>query len=103
MIDRVQASGGTRTLKDPFSVEGNVTIVTGGGTGIGESIAREFAARGAQVLIASRKVENLERVRDAIRKAGGICELAQCDVRDAEQCDQMVAAAVTHFGHIATL
>ncbi|MDO8432726.1 MAG: glucose 1-dehydrogenase [Candidatus Binatus sp.] len=90
-------------MKDPFSVEGNVTIVTGGGTGIGESIAREFAARGAQVLIASRKVENLERVRDEIRAAGGKCEMAQCDVRDAAQCDQMVAAAVTHFGRIDTL
>ena len=46
-------------MKDPFSVEGKVTIVTGGGTGIGESIAKEFASRGAPVLIASRKVENL--------------------------------------------
>jgi len=58
-------------LKNPFSVEGKVTIVTGGGTGIGESIAREFAQRGAPVLIASRKLENLERVRDEIRKTGG--------------------------------
>ncbi len=90
-------------MKDPFSVEGKVTIVTGGGTGIGESIAREFAARGAPVLIASRKVENLERVRDEIRKAGGQCEMAQCDVRDAEQCDQMVASAVKHFGRLDTL
>ena len=57
-------------MKNPFSVEGKVTIVTGGGTGIGESIAKEFASRGAPVLIASRKVENLERVRDEIRKAG---------------------------------
>jgi NAD(P)-dependent dehydrogenase (short-subunit alcohol dehydrogenase family) len=46
-------------LNNPFSVEGKVTIVTGGGTGIGESIAKEFALRGAPVLIASRKIENL--------------------------------------------
>ncbi len=90
-------------MKDPFSVEDKVTIVTGGGTGIGESIAKEFAQRGAPVLIASRKVENLEKVRDEIRKAGGKCEIAQCDVRDAAQCDAMVAEAVKHFGRLDVL
>ena len=90
-------------MKNPFSVEGKVTIVTGGGTGIGESIAKGFAERGAPVLVASRKVENLERVRDEIRNAGGKCELALVDVRDPEQCDKMVAEAVKHFGRIDVL
>src|SRR5271156_5188258 len=90
-------------LNNPFSVEGKVTIVTGGGTGIGESIAKEFALRGAPVLIASRKIENLERVRDEIRKGGGKCEMAQVDVRDAEQCDKMVAEAVKQFGRLDVL
>jgi len=90
-------------LKDVFSVEDKVTIVTGGGTGIGESIAREFAMRGAPVLIASRKVEHLELVRDSIRKAGGRCEMAVCDVRDAAACDAMVAEAVKHFGRLDVL
>ena len=90
-------------MKDPFSVEGKVTIVTGGGTGIGESIAKEFAKRGAPVLIASRKAENLEKVRDEIRRAGGQCEFALCDVRDAAQCDAMVAEAVKHFGRLDAL
>ncbi|HUO06158.1 MAG TPA: glucose 1-dehydrogenase [Candidatus Binataceae bacterium] len=90
-------------MKNPFSVEGKVTIVTGGGTGIGESIAKEFAAQGAPVLIASRKVENLERVRDEIRKSGGKCEMAQVDVRDAAQCDNMVAETVKHFGRLEVL
>lgn len=89
--------------KDPFSVEGKVTIVTGGGTGIGESIAKEFAARGALVLIASRKAENLERVRDEIRKAGGKCEMTLVDVRQPEQCEAMVEAAVKHFGRLDVL
>ena len=90
-------------MKNPFSVEGKVTIVTGGGTGIGESIAKEFAAAGAPVLIASRKVENLEKVRDEIRKAGGKCEMTPVDVRDADQCDKMVAEAVKHFGRLDVL
>ena len=67
------------TLKDPFSIEDKVTIVTGGGTGIGASIAHEFASRGARLLIASRNLSHLEPVRDEIRKAGGKCEMAQCD------------------------
>jgi len=90
-------------LKDVFSVEGKVTIVTGGGTGIGESIAKEFAARGATVLIASRNAEHLGPVRDAIRKAGGRCEMAICDVRQADQCDAMVEAAVKAFGRLDVL
>lgn len=83
-----------------FSVEGKVAIVTGGGTGVGEGIAREFALNGASVLIASRKAANLERVRDQIRKDGGVCEFQICDVRDAAAVDEMVAAAVRHFGRL---
>lgn len=90
-------------MKDPFSVEGKVTIVTGGGTGIGASIAHEFAIRGAPVLIASRNLEHLEPVRDGIRKAGGKCEVVQCDVRNAEACEAMVAEAVRCFGRLDVL
>jgi NAD(P)-dependent dehydrogenase (short-subunit alcohol dehydrogenase family) len=89
--------------KDIFSVEGKVTIVTGGGTGIGESIAKEFAARGSKVLIASRNVENLTKVRDDIRKDGGICEFTTVDVRQADQCEAMVETAVKHFGRLDVL
>lgn len=87
-------------MKDVFSVEGKVSIVTGGGTGIGIAIAREFAIRGAPVLIASRSAEHLEPVRDEIRKLGGRCEMLVVDVRDAAKCDEMVAAAVKHFGRL---
>jgi 3-oxoacyl-[acyl-carrier protein] reductase len=88
---------------DPFSVEGKVTIVTGGATGIGAAIAREFAARGAPVLIASRNERNLSRMRDQIRAAGGRCEMTMCDVREPAACDAMVAEAIRHFGRIDVL
>jgi NAD(P)-dependent dehydrogenase (short-subunit alcohol dehydrogenase family) len=87
-------------LKDVFSVEGKVTIVTGGGTGIGIAIAREFAVRGAPVLIASRNAAHLEPVRDDIRKLGGKCEMFVVDVRDAVKCDAMIAEAVRLFGRL---
>lgn len=86
-----------------FSVEGKVAIVTGGGTGVGAGIAREFAANGAAVLIASRKAENLEKVRDRIRTEGGACEFQICDVRDPAAVDEMIAAAVRHFGRLDVL
>lgn len=87
-------------MKDVFSVEGKVTIVTGGGTGIGIAIAREFALRGAPVLIASRNAGHLEPVRDEIRKLGGKCEMFVVDVRDAARCDDMIAEAVKQFGRL---
>jgi NAD(P)-dependent dehydrogenase (short-subunit alcohol dehydrogenase family) len=87
-------------LKDVFNVQDKVTIVTGGGTGIGIAIAREFAVRGAPVLIASRNAGHLEPVRDEIRKLGGKCEMFVVDVRDAAKCDEMVAEAVKHFGRL---
>jgi NAD(P)-dependent dehydrogenase (short-subunit alcohol dehydrogenase family) len=86
-----------------FSVEGKVAIVTGGGTGVGAGIAREFAANGAAVLIASRKAENLTKVRDQIRQEGGACEFQICDVRDPAAVDEMIAAAVRHFGRLDVL
>jgi NAD(P)-dependent dehydrogenase (short-subunit alcohol dehydrogenase family) len=90
-------------FKGPFNIEGKVTIVTGGGTGIGASIAHQFASRGAPLLIASRKLSHLEPVRDEIREAGARCEMAQCDVRDPAACEEMVAAAVRHFGRLDVL
>jgi NAD(P)-dependent dehydrogenase (short-subunit alcohol dehydrogenase family) len=87
-------------LKDVFSIEGKVAIVTGGGTGIGIAIAREFAARGAPVMIASRNAEHLEPVRDGIRKDGGKCEMIVTDVRDAAKCEEIIAETVKHFGRL---
>ena len=50
--------------KSKFSLANQVAIVTGGGTGIGRSIALEFAEFGADVVVCSRNLENLERVAD---------------------------------------
>ena len=64
-----------------------VTIVTGGGVGIGRSIAIEFARAGADVVIASRKMENLEPVAAEIKKLGRRSFAMALDVRqeDARQ------------------
>jgi len=76
---------------------GKAVIATGGGTGIGAAIAREFAARGAEVLIASRSAEHLEPVAAAIRQEGGTAESVTCDVRDADQVEATVEPAFGRF------
>jgi 3-oxoacyl-[acyl-carrier protein] reductase len=88
---------------NPFSVEGKVTIVTGGATGIGASVAREFAIRGAPVMIASRNEENLRKMRDQIRAEGGQCEMTVCDVREPAACEAMIAETVRLLGRIDVL
>jgi 3-oxoacyl-[acyl-carrier protein] reductase len=90
-------------MHDPFSVSGKSVIVTGGGTGIGAVIAREFAGRGARVLIASRSTDHLEPVATSIRKDGGEVVTAPCDVRDAAQVDAMIARVHDAFGGLDIL
>ena len=53
-----------------FSLEGKVAIITGGSRGLGREMALAFADHGADVVIASRKVENCEVVANEIRAKG---------------------------------
>ena len=62
---------------------GKTAIVTGGGRGIGEGVARIFAAEGANVLIATRTLSRGDKVAKAIRKAGGQAEAIATDVASA--------------------
>jgi NAD(P)-dependent dehydrogenase (short-subunit alcohol dehydrogenase family) len=59
---------------DPFDLEGKIALVTGASRGIGESIARTLGARGAVVLVSSRKADGCERVAASIVAAGGRAE-----------------------------
>lgn len=90
-------------VNNPFSIEGKVTIITGGATGIGASVAREFAKRGAPVLIASRNEANLRKMSDQIKAEGGQCAMTVCDVRDPAACESMIAEAVRVYGRLDVL
>jgi len=84
----------------PFSLEGKTAIITGGGTGIGKSMAVEFARAGADVAIASRKLEHLEPVVKEIEKLGKRTFAMAVDVRQEEQVQALVERAVKDFGRL---
>jgi glucose 1-dehydrogenase len=84
----------------PFSLEGKTAIITGGGTGIGKSMAIEFARAGADVAIASRKLEHLEPVAKEIEKLGKRTFALAVDVRQEDQVQGLVERTVKEFGRL---
>jgi NAD(P)-dependent dehydrogenase (short-subunit alcohol dehydrogenase family) len=84
-------------------LEGQVAVITGGGTGIGLAIAKRLGTLGARIAIASRNAENLERGSNALREIGIDALAVQLDVRNPEQVDEMVLRTVKHFGGLDIL
>lgn len=81
-------------------LEGRTAIVTGGGSGIGLSIAQTLADAGANVVLASRKLERLQDAAQQICYSGGRALAVQADVREPETVQAAVDAAVNTFGSL---
>jgi NAD(P)-dependent dehydrogenase (short-subunit alcohol dehydrogenase family) len=79
-------------------LEGKTAIVTGAGQGVGEGIARAFAAAGANVVVAARRAETGEPVAEAIRRDGGSAVCLPCDVAVRADVDAVVSRTVHRFG-----
>ena len=86
-----------------FELKDKIAIVTGGGTGIGKSIATEFAKAGANVVVASRKMENLESTVADIKALGRESLAIVTDVRVPEQVNEMVKQTMDKFGRLDIL
>lgn len=78
-------------------------VVTGGARGIGEAIARRFAAEGAGVLIADLDAQAAERTAASIAADGGRAVAVGCDVADRVSVDAAIVAAVDAFGSLDVL
>src|SRR4051794_20290679 len=87
----------------PFAHTDHAAVVTGGGTGIGRATALLFAEHGADVVLASRKVENLERVAAEVAATGRRAHIVATDVRDVEQCDRLIDESPATFGRVDVL
>jgi NAD(P)-dependent dehydrogenase (short-subunit alcohol dehydrogenase family) len=79
-----------------FNFKDKVAIVTGGSTGIGRATALLFARHGAKVVIGDVNPEGRETVA-TIKREGGAALFVETDVRDAQQVQNLVAAAVETY------
>ena len=62
-------------MKSIFNLDGKVALVTGGGSGLGASIALTLSKSGAKVALAARRKDKLRETEDLIKESGGICLL----------------------------
>ncbi|MDP9895753.1 NADP-dependent 3-hydroxy acid dehydrogenase YdfG [Variovorax boronicumulans] len=85
------------------NIQGKVAIVTGASSGIGESMARHLAARGAKVVLAARRTDRLDKVVAEIREAGGEAVAIATDVSKRADLEKLAAATVEAFGRIDVL
>ena len=87
----------------PFDITGRVAIITGGGTGIGRATALVLATFGADVVLASRRMPNLESVAEEVRALGRRALPVQTDVHESGDIQEMVRRTVQEFGKIDIL
>jgi 2-deoxy-D-gluconate 3-dehydrogenase len=86
-----------------YSLEGKVAIVTGAGRGIGKAIALTLAEAGADITVAARTTEQIERTAEEIRKLGRRALAVPTDVTKKEQVASVVEQTVSQFGKIDIL
>ncbi len=85
----------------PDLLDGQVIVVTGGGSGLGRATAIELCELGATVAIAGRRAEPLEETASLCE--GGRCDTAVCDIREEDQVAQFVDGVLARHGKIDTL
>jgi NAD(P)-dependent dehydrogenase (short-subunit alcohol dehydrogenase family) len=97
LLDAVQH----RTLDD--AVEGKVTLITGGSSGIGAAAAKKIAEAGGVVVLVARTLENLEKVANEIRQDGGTAHVYSCDLSDTDAIAAMADKVLDDLGGVDIL
>ena len=83
--------------------KGQVVVITGGGRGIGRATALEFAAEGATVVLAGRRLDALEAAANEARRAGGQSDVVHCDVMKDEDLLHLAGHTMHAHGRIDVL
>jgi NAD(P)-dependent dehydrogenase (short-subunit alcohol dehydrogenase family) len=86
-----------------FDLSGKIALVTGGSRGLGLQMVRAFADNGADVIIASRKLENCEEAAQEVRAKGRRALAYSAHVGKWSEIDGLIAAAYAEFGRIDIL
>jgi NAD(P)-dependent dehydrogenase (short-subunit alcohol dehydrogenase family) len=88
-----------------IGLEGKVAIVTGGSRGIGEAIARTFAAHGCRVVLTARKLEGVTAVAESIASEHGADRVLGVAAHSGkeEDCVRLVREAIARFGKVDVL
>jgi len=89
-----------RNLKN---FNGEVVIITGASSGIGKACAFEFADNGALVVLAARRYNELKKVEAEIKKCGGEAYSVKTDVKNIEDCKNLVDKTIEKYGKIDVL
>jgi NAD(P)-dependent dehydrogenase (short-subunit alcohol dehydrogenase family) len=90
-------------LNDLFDLKGKVAIVTGGARGIGNFIATGLAEAGADVVVASRKLEKCEEAAAALKALGSKSMAVKCDLGSVEEIEALVDTVVAEYGTVDIL
>jgi NAD(P)-dependent dehydrogenase (short-subunit alcohol dehydrogenase family) len=91
-------------MMDPlFTFTGKVALVTGGSRGLGYQMVKAFAERGADVIIASRKLEACEAVAEECRALGRKALAVACHAGRWDEIDRLIEAAYAEFGRVDIL
>lgn len=88
---------------DPFDLSGKIALVTGASRGIGAEIAKLLAAKGAHVIVSSRKQDDCQKVVDEITTAGGAAEAVACHIGEPAQIDTLFATLTAKHGRLDVL
>ena len=80
-----------------FSVKDHVVLITGGSRGIGKELASAFASRGAQVIIAGRNKETLNKAANEINTSSNSVSSEVCDVSSSDDVEVLVNSLANLF------